>query len=39
VEVELQDESGSLVASLFGKDAEKFLECSAKELMLYTSEV
>jgi hypothetical protein len=39
VDVELHDSTGLLVASMFGEDAEKFLQCSATKLMLYSSEV
>jgi hypothetical protein len=39
VKVELHDAGGLLVASLFGEDPEKFLECSVTKLMLYITEV
>jgi hypothetical protein len=39
VEVELHDTSGSLVASLFGDDAEKILGCLATKFMLETTKV
>ncbi|KAK3226569.1 hypothetical protein Dsin_006431 [Dipteronia sinensis] len=38
VEVELEDASGSILATLFGKNAENMLSCSAKQLMEQTDE-
>jgi hypothetical protein len=39
VKVELHDAGGSLVASLFREDTEKFFECSVTKLMLYITKV
>ena len=39
VDVELHDTTGSLVTSLFGDDAEKFMTCSTTKLMLETTQV
>jgi hypothetical protein len=37
--VELHDTTSLLVKSLFGEDAENFLQCSATKLMLYNIKV
>ena len=39
IEVDLCDDTGSLLAIMFGNNAENFLNCTSKTLMLATTEV